>query len=200
MSCVEFRIKMRRATSGQRSASLQFSFGILCRVVKETKPHIRQGVCVGRWRWWWWWGGVTLCIWCVWIRFCSWLQQWDDSSDEWFFHICASKAKRGADMIRFIFRKKKQKQSQSGKEMNREMRKQSSKRQQNDWACHIFLLLLFSFIHKEDSSIQMQNCFAQEESWEALNTPLVSSSVQLFLQMALQKYQEKKFTFILLSP
>lgn len=30
-------------------------------------------------------GGVTYGIWCVWIRFCSWLQQWDDSSNEWFF-------------------------------------------------------------------------------------------------------------------
>lgn len=55
--------------------------------------------------------GVTYGIWCVWIRFCSWLQQWDDSSDEWFFHICASKAKRGADVIRFISRKKKKKKN-----------------------------------------------------------------------------------------
>lgn len=28
---------------------------------------------------------VTYGIWCVWIRFCSWLQQWDDSLNEWFF-------------------------------------------------------------------------------------------------------------------
>lgn len=83
--------------------------------------------------------------------------------------------------------------------MKREMRKQSSKRQQNDRACHI-VFCLFSFIHKEDSSIQMQNCFAQEESWEGLNTPLVSSSVQVFLQMALQKYQGKKVHFLYCFP
>lgn len=63
-----------------------------------------------------------------------------------------------------------------------------------------FFFFFCLFVHKEDLSIQNQNCFAQEESWEGLNTPLVSASVQIFLQLALQKYQEKKFTFYTAFP
>lgn len=111
-------------------------------------------------------------------------------------HLCfEGKAWSRRDSLHF----QKKKKSQSGKEMNREMRKQSSRRQQNDRACHIFFFFCL-FVHKEDLSIQNQNCFAQEESWEGLNTPLVSASVQIFLQLALQKYQEKKFTFYTAFP
>lgn len=121
-----------RATSGKRSAAPFLSFlnppqGHRRNEAAHPSPVESGGV-----------GGDGYGIWCVWIKFCSWLQQWDDSSDEWFFHICVSKARRGADAIRFIFRKK---QTHRTGEETGGMRKQSSERQQNDWACHIVFRL-----------------------------------------------------------
>lgn len=91
-----------------------------------------------------WVGRFTDGIWRAWIRFCSWLQQWDDSSDGWSVHTCVSKAKRGAHVDSLsLFGKEK---NITERERNGGMRKQSSKRQQNDWACHIFLFC-FVFIY-----------------------------------------------------
>lgn len=52
-------------------------------------------------------GGVIYGIWCVWIRFCSWLWQGVGVTvqNEWFLHICASKANVGPTWFVSVRRK-----------------------------------------------------------------------------------------------
>lgn len=113
-------------------------------------------------------GGVTYGIWRAWIRFCSWLQQWDDSFRRVVLsHLCfegKTWSRRGS------FSEKEKNITE--RERNGGMRKQSSKRQQNDWACHIF----FVCFHLQIRKIRQYKCksVAQEGSWEGLNTPRVS--------------------------
>lgn len=88
----------------------------------------------------------------------------------------------------------KPEKSQNGKEKNRQVRKQSSKRQQNDRACHIFFFVCwfvcFRFYIRKIGQCE-RKAASLRRSPGRLPT-LRSASLQIFLQLALQKYQGKK--------
>lgn len=147
-------------------------------------------------------GGVIYGIWCVWIRFCSWLWQgvgvgWVTVQNEWFLHICASKANVGPTWFVSV-RRKDTKQTRRVNSLRR-----GSKR---TGLVTFFFLLLF-FLHEEESSIPMQQrhyskVLERSEHSSCLSQYSSDHSSNLCFQMALKKIPEKRSSsvLILLSP
>lgn len=175
-SCVEFQNKSRcsdRATSGKRSASPFFLF-------ESSAWHLVVGL-----------DKVLLMA----------------STVGWQFrrvvlsHLCfEGKTRSRRDSLHFQ-KKKKKRNRKAGKKWTARCLN-SLQRGSKMTGLVTFFFVCFPLYIRKICQCKCKNCIAQD-SWEALNTPLVSSSVQIFLQNGTSKIpgkKKKRFTFYTAFP